>query len=354
LIPTKNSKENLSATSRNQLRTESAKQQKKRLRVIFFIIAAIFVIFSGFFFHHLSQIYQAAQTTAKKVYRSSQITKVRDSDQLLKAKRPISILLMGTDTGALGRNFKGRTDTLILAVLNPAKQKITLVSLPRDALVAVYGFENYYPSKLNSAYDFGGSGTAVKTVQKYLNIPIDFYATINMGGLENLVNAVGGVSIDPILTFSYGGYSFKKNQTQLMKGKEALAYVRMRHSDPLGDYGRQQRQRQVLSAIAHRAGGIKSLLSTTFFKEIAKQLRTDLTFKDFELLALNYRHTSRKIVSDHAQGSQDEINGVSYESVSENEKQRITNELRQALDLESATTGSTLSSSNKIDVTPAK
>ena len=216
MIPTKNSKENLSATSRNQLRTESAKQQKKRLRVIFFIIAAIFVIFSGFFFHHLSQIYQAAQTTAKKVYRSSQITKVRDSDQLLKAKRPISILLMGTDTGALGRNFKGRTDTLILAVLNPAKQKITLVSLPRDALVAVYGFENYYPSKLNSAYDFGGSGTAVNTVQQSLNIPIDFYATIHMGGLENLDQSVGGASTDPILTFKMGGTYFKNINTHVM------------------------------------------------------------------------------------------------------------------------------------------
>lgn len=352
MIPAKNSTEN-SAISRTGLRAKTAEQRKKRLRLIFFIIAVIFVISSGIFFHHLSQLYQTAQTTAKKIYSSSQITKVRNTEQLLKAKQPISILLLGTDTGALGRNFKGRTDTLIIAVLNPQKQKVTLVSLSRDALVAVYGFENYYPSKLNSAYDFGGSGTAVKTVQKYLNIPIDFYATLNMGGLEDLVDAVGGVKVDPILTFSYGGYSFKKNQPQLMEGKTALAYVRMRHSDPLGDYGRQQRQRQVLTAIVQKASGVKSLLSTTFFQEIAKQLRTDLTFKDFELLALNYRYTSRKIVSDHAQGTQDEINGVSYESVSENEKQRITNELRQALDLESATTGSTLSSSNKIDVTPA-
>ena len=352
MIPAKNSTEN-PASSRNELRTKTAAQRKKRLRLIFFIIAVIFVISSGIFFHYLSQLYQAAQTTAKKVYSSSQITKVRNTEQLLKAKQPISILLLGTDTGALGRNFKGRTDTLIVAVLNPQKQKVTLVSLPRDALVAVYGFENYYPSKLNSAYDFGGSGTVVKTVQKYLNIPIDFYATLNMGGLEDLVDAVGGVKVDPILTFSYGGYSFKKNQPQLMKGKAALAYVRMRHSDPLGDYGRQQRQRQVLTAIVQKTSGVKSLLSTTFFQEIAKQLRTDLTFKDFELLALNYRHTSRKIISDHAQGTQDEIGGVSYESVSESEKQRITNELRQALGLESATTGSTLSNSNKIDVTPA-
>lgn len=324
-------------------------KHKRKAQLIIFGVILIFVIFSAFFFHHLDQLYQAAQKTADKVYNSAKISKARDTQQMLREKKPVSILLMGTDTGALGRNFKGRTDTMIVAILNPKKQKVTLVSLPRDALVAVYGFENYFPSKLNSAYDYGGSGTAVKTVQKYLNVPIDFYATINMGGLENLVNAVGGVKINPLLTFSYGGYAFKKGTAQTMNGKRALAYVRMRHSDPLGDYGRQQRQRQVLAAIAHKAGNLKNLMSTSFFNEISKQLQTDLTFKDFEMLALNYRHTSRNISSDHAQGKQDEIDGVSFEAVPETEKQRVTNELRQALNLQAATTGSTLSSSNKIN-----
>lgn len=321
-----------------------------RLKLAFFIFCIIFVSASGIFFYRFTKLYQQAHQTATKVYSSAHISKARDTQQLLQQGKPISILLMGTDTGALGRNFKGRTDTLIVLVLNPQKQKMTLVSLPRDALVAIYGFENSYPSKLNSAYDYGGSGTAVKTVQKYLNIPIDFYATINMGGLENLVNAVNGVTITPTLTFSYGGYSFKKNIKQDLNGKQALAYVRMRHSDPLGDYGRQLRQRQVLTAISHKGSNLKSLMSSTFFNEIGNELRTDLTFKDLELLAFKYRHTSRNLVSDHAQGTQDVIDGVSFEAVSENEKQRVTNELRKALQLESATTGNTLSSSNQINI----
>ncbi|WP_281165699.1 LCP family protein [Liquorilactobacillus sicerae] len=341
---------NQAATSA-RTRSQNSIKRKRKARLISFFIILIFVVFSAFFFHHLDQLYQTAQKTADKVYNSAKISKARDPQQLLREKKPISILLMGTDTGALGRNFKGRTDTMIVAILNPKKQKVTLVSLPRDALVAVYGFENYFPSKLNSAYDYGGSGTAVKTVQKYLNVPIDFYMTINMGGLENLVNAVDGVKIKSLLTFNYGGYAFKKGAVQTMNGKRALAYVRMRHSDPLGDYGRQQRQRQVLAAIAHKAGNLKNLMSTSFFDEISKQLQTDLTFKDFEMLALNYRHTSRNISSDHAQGEQDEIDGTSFESVHETEKQRVTNELRQALDLQAATTGSTLSSSNKINTT---
>src|SRR5699024_11657835 len=66
----------------------------------------------------------------------------------------------------------------------PKDKKMTLVSLPRDTEVAVYGYEDYFPSKINSAYEYGGSATAVKTVQKFLNVPIDFYATINMSGLK--------------------------------------------------------------------------------------------------------------------------------------------------------------------------
>lgn len=323
-----------------------------RLQLVFFIFCVIFVSASGIFFYRFFRLYQQAHQTATDVYSSAHISKARNTQQLLKDGKPVSILLMGTDTGALGRNFKGRTDTLIVLVLNPQDQKMTMVSLPRDALVAVYGFESNYPSKLNSAYDYGGSGAAVKTVQKYLNIPIDFYATINMGGLENLVNAVNGVSITPTLTFSYGGYSFKKNVSQHLNGKQALAYVRMRHSDPLGDYGRQIRQRQVLTAISHKGSNLKSLMSPTFFKEIGNELRTDLTFNDLELLAFKYRHASRNLVSDHAQGTQDEINGVSFEAVSETEKQRVTNELRKALELQAAETGSTLKHTDQIDTTP--
>src|SRR5699024_11772528 len=89
-------------------------------------------------------------------------------------------------------------------------QTCALPILPRDTEVAVYGYEDYFPSKINSAYEYGGSATAVKTVQKFLNVPIDFYATINMGGLKKLIDAVGGVKVEPTISFTYGGYTFKK------------------------------------------------------------------------------------------------------------------------------------------------
>ncbi|MFT9097612.1 LCP family protein [Liquorilactobacillus sp.] len=336
---------------RSEVKKRKDQAAKPRKHKYFTAFLCVFVVLLGIFFLYLGRIYNTAQKMTTKIYSSSNITKARNTQNLLKAGKPISILLMGTDTGAVGRSFKGRTDTMIVLTLNPQKKKMTIVSLPRDALVAVTGYKKYYPSKLNSAYDYGGSGTAIKTIQNYLNIPIDFYATINMGGLENMVNAVGGVTIKPLLTFSYGGHSFIKNKETQMNGSTALAYVRMRHSDPLGDYGRQQRQRQVLAEVVQNGTKLKSLLAESFFKEIKKQLKTDITFNDMLLLALKYRGTTRNMTSDHLQGSADLISGISFEAVPATEKQRITNLVRSSLNLETATTGNTLLNSSSINTT---
>lgn len=257
---------------------------------------------------------------------------------------------MGTDTGALGRNFKGRTDTMILCVLNPEDKKMTLVSLPRDTEVAVYGYEDYFPSKINSAYEYGGSATAVKTVQKFLNVPIDFYATINMGGLEKLIDAVGGVKVEPTISFTYDGYTFNKGKEVNMDGKKALAYVRMRHEDPLGDYGRQERQRQVLTKLAFKSSGLTSLVNQKFLSTISKQMKTDLTFDDLLTLGTKYRVATHDMDSDFLQGTSEMINGESFEVASTTEKQRITNKLRKALGLSKAKTGNTLSSDNDVNI----
>lgn len=349
-VATQNEPEQLNRSERVQRRHKPTRHHKKKKRFFTFLLVILLLIL-GFILFSLNRVYQSARDASNAIYSPSKITKARNPQALLKEGRPISILLLGTDTGALGRNFKGRTDTMIVLTLNPTKKKMTVVSLPRDGLVAVSGYKQHYPSKLNSAYDYGGSATAVKTVQQYLNVPIDFYATINMGGLENLVNAVGGVDLKPLLTFSYGGYSFTKNQQTHMNGAKALAYVRMRYTDPQGDYGRQQRQRQVLTTVAFSATKLQILLRDQFFTELKQQLKTDLSFNDLVLLALKYRAATHNIASDHAQGSSAMISAQSFEVVSETEKQRVTDLLRSSLELKSASTGNTLKSSQTIDTT---
>lgn len=329
----------------DELRCEemaSRPRKKSRKKKIFFWLLLILVIALGVGGHVLHEHYLNARKAADSVYAPNSVKKQRDVDQLLKEGKPISILLMGTDTGALGRSFKGRTDTMMVCVLNPKDKTMTLVSLPRDALVAINGYEQYYPSKLNSAYAYGGSATAVKTVQKYLNVPIDFYATINMGGLEGLINAVGGVDIKPLLSFSFAGYNFVKGKKTHMNGTEALQYCRMRDQDPLGDYGRQNRQRQVIMALAFKGVQLNSLLNDDFLNSLSKQLRTDLSFNNMVSLNMKYRVATHHMKSTHLQGTTQLIGEADFEVASRKNKQEITDVLRKALDLPHAETGDTL------------
>lgn len=267
------------------------------------------------------------------MYSESGAKTYRNADKVLKQGRPINILLLGTDTGALGRDYKGRTDTIMMMTLNPQKKTTTIVSLPRDMKVNLPGYAEYSPAKINAAYTYGGVKETINTVQKYFNVPIDYYVMVNMGGLEKAINQVGGVSVTSPLTFDYEGYSFKKGQTYHMNGAKALAFSRMRYDDPQGDYGRQERQRLVITALMKEAASYKSVLNQKFLNSIADQSKTNLTFSDMTTLAMKYRKANGKVVSDHAQGHGDSEGGESFEVVPTSEMQRVSDEVRDALQL---------------------
>ncbi|AEV95554.1 LCP family protein [Pediococcus claussenii] len=310
----------------------------KRKRRIALIVASILVIFLVIF--GVRKWFQA-RDAANSIFSSSNIQKSRNVSSTLKQNKPISILLLGTDTGALGRNYRGRTDTIIVATLNPGKEKMTLTSIPRDTLISVPGYSDYGPSKINAAYDYGGAGTAIKAVEKLLNIPIDFYGLINMGGLEKIVNGVGGVDVTPPLTFKYGNADVKKGVKIHLNGKAALDYSRMRHQDPQGDYGRQGRQRQILMAILRKSDSITTLLNENFMDSLKSQTQTDLSFDELVALSTNYRVATHHLKSTHLQGVGAVINGVDFEVAPHEEMQRVTNFIRSNLGLDKADTGTT-------------
>ncbi|MCT3303049.1 LytR family transcriptional regulator [Lactiplantibacillus pentosus] len=318
-------------------------KKKHPVRNTILIIIAVLLVGTGAF---AARTYFNAKNAANTVFKSSGIKKSRNTSAVLNGKKPVSILLLGTDTGALGRNYKGRTDTIILATINPKTKTTTLMSLPRDSEVAVSGFEQDFPTKLNAAYAYGSAGTTIKTIQKWLNVPIDYYALINMGGMKKVINEIGGVDITPIRTFTYEGYTFTKGQKEHMNGAKALAYSRMRYDDSLGDYGRQQRQRQLITAILGESTSASNLLKQDFLDSLAKQTRTDLTFSNLTSIVTNYRSATKNIVSDHAQGTGKMIDGQSFEVVSQSEKQRVTNVLRKSLNLKAAKTGEKFANQN--------
>ncbi|WP_412988376.1 LCP family protein [Pediococcus siamensis] len=311
-------------------------EKRHTVRNVILTVILILIVAGG---AYAARKYYNLKHAVDNTYQSAGIKKDRNANSEIQAKSPISILLMGTDTGALGRSYKGRTDTMMLITLNPKTNKTTITSIPRDTGVTIPGYESESPSKINAAYAFGSAGTAIKTVQEMLNVPVDFYALMNMGGMEKVVNAVGGVTLTPTLSFSYEGYKFTKGQSTHMNGKKALAYSRMRYDDPQGDYGRQTRQREVIMAIMSKAGSISTLLNKDFLDSISKQMKTDLTFDDLTAIAQNYRGAKKNVLQTHLQGTSETVNGQSMEIMAKSELQRVTNLNRKNLGLAHATTG---------------
>ena len=250
---------------------------------------------------------------------------------MLEQKRPVSILLLGTDTGALGRDYKGRTDTMMIMTLNPKTKTTTIVSLPRDMKVNLPGYPQYSPAKINAAYTYGGVKESINTIQNHFNIPIDYYVLVNMGGLEKAINQVGGVDVKSPLTFDYEGAHFTKGETYHLNGSKALKFSRMRYDDPEGDYGRQQRQRLVITALLKKSVSYKTVLNRSFLRSVSDSSQTDLTFNDMIRLARSYRDTNEHIVQDHAQGRGQNEDGQAFEVVPTSEQQRINNLLQNSL-----------------------
>ena len=267
---------------------------KKIFAIIFGIILVLFLAVVGMG----AKLYWDVSKSMDKTYET--VERSKKSQVNLNNKEPFSVLLLGIDTGDDGRVEQGRSDTTIVATVNPRDKQTTLVSLARDTYVDIPGQGKQ--DKLNHAYAFGGASLAMDTVENYLNIPINHYVSINMAGLKELVNAVGGIEVNNNLTFSQDGYDFTIGKISL-DGEQALSYSRMRYEDPNGDYGRQERQRKVIEGIVQK---VLSLNSVSNYQEIltavSDNMKTDLSFDDMKKIALDYRSAFGKVKQDQLQG----------------------------------------------------
>lgn len=251
--------------------------------------------------------------------------------------KPVSILLMGTDTGALGRTDKGRTDTIMVVTINPQTKKATMVSIPRDTLVKIAGTND--TEKINAAYTVGGASTSMKTVENLLNVPINYYALINMGGLEKVVNAIGGVNVNVPFSWSdsHTHMSFKKGKAHL-NGKQALAFARMRYEDPNGDYGRQKRQQQVIQQIVKK---VTKTGNVTMYQKLlnlmSSNMKTNLSFNDMVGLAENDKDSVKHVKKSSLKGVGAYIDAASYQVPASKTLQRTSDLLRTSLGMSKQT-----------------
>lgn len=189
------------------------------------------------------------------------------------ADPPTNFVLMGSDTRG---GERGRSDVLILAHLTSARDKVYLISFPRDLYVEIPG---HGKNKINAAYSFGGPALTVRTLENLLEVRMDHTAIIDFEGFVGLTNEVGGVTVFNVTESTAHGYTWPRGEVTI-QGDEALAYVRQRYDLPGGDLGRAERQRAVVKALVLKLANPRTLANPVTFNNVASQIGRYFTVDD--------------------------------------------------------------------------
>ncbi|EUJ29561.1 membrane-bound transcriptional regulator LytR [Listeria cornellensis FSL F6-0969] len=242
---------------------------------------------------------------------------------------PFSVLILGIDQR---EGDVGRSDTTIVATVNGTANKAQMLSIPRDTRTEIIGHDS--TNKINAAYAYGGVKMAEDTVTNFLNgIPINYYIKINMEGLKDLVDAVGGVEVYNDMDISLKDKEFKKGNVTL-NGTDALAYVRIRKTDARGDFGRQMRQQEVIQAVVEKVATTQTLWNfDEILSAVGKNMQTDLTMTDITRIAKNYISARNNVENMSVAGEGGKMDGIWYYNVSDAERQKLHDSLAKNLEL---------------------
>jgi LCP family protein required for cell wall assembly len=277
---------------------------KKRLLTIFLL-----TILSSLFIWGTYFAFKAGITGRKISLKNEKTSVINDVGSLLVSFVPgerkilkgeedgrINILLLGTaGKGKPGQNL---TDTIMIASIDTKNKKIALLSLPRDFYANISGTS--YSTKINSIYQYGlsqkeGAEPIKKTVEEITGLPIHYFIILDFDGFKKIIDDIGGINVSvekdildsryPGPNYSYETFEIKKGLHQ-MDGDIALKYVRERHDDPEGDFGRAKRQQQVMQSAKNKIFSVKTFLNpmtlNNFLTDLGDNIKTDIQLDEIE------------------------------------------------------------------------
>ncbi|MBK4213304.1 LytR family transcriptional regulator [Bacillus safensis] len=282
---------------RVKVRVRKKKSKKKRIiKRILVLFLLLIICMGGFAVYKIVNTLQAADKTYDELNRGEK-SNLRDAVIDIK-KKPFSVLFVGIEDYAT-KGDHGRSDSLIVATINPQDKTMKMVSIPRDTRVQLASDTTGSKEKINAAFAKGGKDETIETVEQFLHIPIDKYATVDFDGFKDVIDEVGGIDID--VPFDFNEKSdvkkskkiyFKKGNMHL-NGEEALAYARMRKQDPRGDFGRNDRQKQILRAMIDQMAKPNNIANVdNIAKEVSDHITTN--FRITEGLALQQIYSGFK------------------------------------------------------------
>ncbi|MGW8958745.1 LCP family protein [Paenibacillus sp. NPDC055715] len=253
-------------------RTGGKPKKKKRFTALYISCIVLFLIAAGGYLFRKQLTLVAfdwfvsptLESKLEKSFQPRQSEGQKQPEPVAYRRGPFSVLLLGTDQRP-NEKARGRSDTVIYAAVRPAESRVLLVSIPRDTYVQIAGHDPNHDGKddfdkLGHAYAFGGEDMSMATVGKLMEHKADYYATINFQGIQDVVNAVGGVELPidkPIENKNPLHIKFRIEAGKpLYNGEEAMYYVRYREDS---DFNRTKRQQIFLNAMTDKLLNINGI-----------------------------------------------------------------------------------------------
>lgn len=297
----------------SSVRPQRPKRPKRRkIRWTRLIVLLIFLLAV------LTSFSWAAVYTYNKVFSVPAVaTKVENTKPAKPVSKYINILLLGVDDGDNENpGTPKRSDTMIVASINPEDGKVNLLSIPRDTKVAIPGHKG--TEKITHAFFYGGSNLAIRTVEDLLEIPIHHSVVIDWQAFIKTIDILGGVDLYVENNMNYED-PYASLAIHLTKGYQHLdgyqsgQYVRFR-SDELGDIGRVQRQQRFLKALTEQTLQFGNLFKIPKFIQVVNQyVTTDITgFETVKLANSLRKFKSGDLYAEMLPGNFATIDGLSY------------------------------------------
>ena len=311
-------------------RSELNKKKRKPWKWVLGILALVLVaggVYAAF-------VYKQVTDTAKGIVEpieDYEPSEKRGNEHVdVEKSQPFSMLILGVDAR---EGDSGRSDTMIVMTVNPNTGSSKMVSIPRDTYTEIIGRGNM--DKINHSFAFGGVKMAMDTTENLLDIPIDYVVQVNMESFKDIVDAVGGITVNNGFAFSEGGHSFAEGEISL-NGEEALAYVRMRKQDPNGDFGRQDRQKQVIQGVVREGMSVNAILKlNAVLDSVGDNVRTNMSYPEMRDVQANYRSAAGQIDQLYFKNGRGEtINSIWYYIMDDQELASVQQELKTHLELE--------------------
>ena len=197
-------------------------------------------------------------------------------------ENPFTIYVTGIDTyGSV--STVARSDVNLIVTVNPKTKQILMTSIPRDCEIQLH--KNGKMDKLTHTGIYGTSET-ISTIEDFLDVEINYFARTNFSGMTNIVDALGGVTIDSDYKFTtlHGNYNIVKGENQ-MDGDKALCFVRERYSLPNGDFDRGKNQQRLLKAMLKKAMSPKIITNySNILAAVEGSFETDMSSDDIKSL----------------------------------------------------------------------